>query len=162
MPAGITYTPIAKATGTGSSGTVTFSSIPSSYTDLVLVSSVLGTENAAVRLRFNGDNTNSNYSYTLMYGTGSVASSNRETATPIYIGHANTSTPNASTVTLNNYSNTTTFKTILNKGNQIGQFVSAVAGLWKSTSAINSITIVMDSGSFTTGATFNLYGILAA
>lgn len=162
MAAGMTYTPIATATGTGSSGVITFSSIPSTYTDLVVVSSMIGTENAAVRMRLNGDTTSSNYSYTLLYGNGSSVGSTRELSTQIYLGHANTSNPNASVVSINNYSNTTTFKNVLSRGNQLSQFVSAVIGLWRNTSAVNSITIVMDSGSFTTGSTFTLYGILAA
>jgi hypothetical protein len=160
MPA--TYEPIATTNGTGSSGVITFSSIPSTYTDLVVVSSMIGDANAAVRMRFNGDTNDSNYSYILLYGTGSVAGSTNNTATQIYLGHANTSTPNASIVSLNNYSNTTTYKSVLSRGNQVNQFVSAVTGLWRNTAAINSVTIAMDSGNFTTGAMFTLYGIKAA
>jgi len=160
MPA--TYEPIATTNGTGSSGVITFSSIPSTYTDLVVVSSMIGDANAAVRMRFNGDTTNSNYSYILLYGSGSAAGSTTETATQIYLGHANTSTPNASIVSLNNYSNTTTYKSVLSRGNQVNQFVSEVTGLWRNTAAINSVTIAMDSGNFTTGAMFTLYGIKAA
>jgi hypothetical protein len=160
MPA--TYEPIATANGTGSSGVVTFSSIPATYTDLVVASNIIGDANSAVRIRLNGDTTDSNYSYVLLYGTASVAGSTYNAATQIYIGHANTSTPNASVISLNNYSNTTTYKSVLSRGNQVNQFVSAVIGLWKNTAAINSVTIVMDSGSFTTGATFTIYGIKAA
>jgi hypothetical protein len=160
MPA--TYEPIATANGTGSSGVVTFSSIPGTYTDLVVASNIIGDANSAVRIRLNGDTTSANYSYILFYGNGSVAGSTREPATEIYIGHANTSTPNASIVSLNNYSNATTFKTILSRGNQVNQFVSAVVGLWRNTAAVTSLTIVMDSGNFTTGSTFTLYGIKAA
>lgn len=160
MPA--TYEPIATANGTGSSGVVTFSSIPATYTDLIVASNIIGDANSAVRIRLNGDTTDSNYSYILLYGTASVAGSTNNTASQIYIGHANTSTPNASVISLNNYSNTTTFKTVLSRGNQVNQFVSAVVGLWRNTAAINSVTIVMDSGNFTTGATFTIYGIKAA
>jgi len=160
MPA--TYEPIATTNGTGSSGVITFSSIPSTYTDLVVVSSMIGDANAAVRMRFNGDTTNSNYSYILFYGTASATGSTTETATQIYLGHANTSTPNASIVSLNNYSNTTTYKSVLSRGNQVNQFVSEVTGLWRNTAAINSVTIAMDSGNFTTGAMFTIYGIKAA
>ena len=158
----LTYEAIATANGTGSSGVVTFSSIPGTYTDLVVASSIIGDANSAVRIRLNGDTTDSNYSYILLYGNGSVAGSTNNTATQIYLGHANTSAPNASIVSLNNYSNTTTFKTVLSRGNQINQFVSAVVGLWRNTAAVTSLTIVMDSGNFTTGSTFTIYGIKAA
>jgi hypothetical protein len=157
-----TYEPIATANGTGSSGVVTFSSIPGTYTDLVVASNIIGDANSAVRIRLNGDTTDSNYSYILLYGTGSVAGSTNNTATQIYIGHANTSTPNASIISLNNYSDATTFQTVLSRGNQVNQFVSAVAGLWRNTAAVTSVTIVMDSGNFTTGSTFTIYGIKAA
>lgn len=157
-----TYEPIATANGTGSSGVVTFSSIPATYTDLVVASNIIGDANSAVRIRLNGDTTDSNYSYVLLYGNGSVAGSTYNAATQIYIGHANTSSPNASITSLNNYANSTTFKTALNRGNQVNQFVSAVSGLWKNTAAITSVTIVMDSGNFTTGSTFTIYGIKAA
>ena len=121
-----TYEPIATANGTGSSGVVTFSSIPATYTDLVVASNIIGDANSAVRIRLNGDTTDSNYSYVLLYGNGSVAGSTYNAAT------------------------------------QVNQFVSAVSGLWKNTAAITSVTIVMDSGNFTTGSTFTIYGIKAA
>ena len=54
MAAGSTYTPIATTT-LGSAGTITFSSIPSTYTDLVIVlngngSRVAGTDDTGLRL----------------------------------------------------------------------------------------------------------------
>ena len=63
-----------------------------------------------------------------------------------------------------NYANTTTYKTVLSRdalNNASDGAVEAFVGLWRSTSAINTIQIKPDSGNFNTG-TFSLYGILAA
>jgi hypothetical protein len=59
-----------------------------------------------------------------------------------------------------NYSNSTTYKTILGRSNAATSGTSAAVGLWRSTSAINSIEI--GTVSFTAGSTFSLYGIAAA
>ena len=71
MAAGATYTPIATQTTSGSTGAVTFSSIPQTYTDLVVVinTSLSGLCNSL--LQFNGD-TGSNYSGTVIGGSGSA------------------------------------------------------------------------------------------
>ena len=61
-----------------------------------------------------------------------------------------------------NYSNTTTYKTMLSRANAAG-YVQARVNLWRSTSAINTIKISGQSGmTFNTGCTFTLYGILSA
>ena len=62
-----------------------------------------------------------------------------------------------------NYANTTTYKTTLVRHNNVSQTVSAVVNLWRSTSAITSITLSNESATnFDVGATFTLYGILKA
>jgi len=80
-----TYTPIATTTASGSSGTITFSGISGSYTDLILIyaakdgnSSTEGNAN----IQFNSD-TGSNYSYTNLYGNGSSAGSSRASSTTL-------------------------------------------------------------------------------
>jgi hypothetical protein len=77
MPAGNTYEAIATQTLGSAAASVTFSSIPGTYTDLVLVVAgtlTTGTEN--IVMQFNGD-TGSNYSVTSLLGDGSTASSFR-------------------------------------------------------------------------------------
>ena len=80
MAAGSTYTPIATTTGTGSSGTITFTSIPSTYTDLRII--LNGTETNATLyefdMRYNNDSGN-NYSLTWR----STSAINRIDLTPI-------------------------------------------------------------------------------
>ncbi len=155
-----TYTPIASQTLSSAAASVTFSGIPQTYTDLVLV--VAGTNASGLSgngIRFNSD-TSSNYSSTNLDGNGSSASSARHTnQTYIRAGISFTS-QSISIINIQNYANTTTNKTVLARGGAAESYVRADVGLWRSTSAINSIFYFVDSGAnFGAGTTFNLYGI---
>ena len=164
MAAGSTYTPIATTTLGSDVASYTFSSISGSYTDLVLVAAIKGSTNdVEILVQFNSD-TGSNYSQTLIYGTGSAAGSQRQTSqTAMRIGSGNSNT-NFDTYIANvqNYSNSTTYKTVISREASAGVLVSATAGLWRSTSAITSILVKRGSGNLVTGSTFTLYGIAAA
>ena len=164
-----TYTPIATASGTGSSGTVSFTSIPSTYTDLICIGLIRSsTTTSTMRYRYNGATTN--YSATTLYGTGSAAGSFRTTGeTGIYgIGGANAYVPSASNTFTNfnlyifNYANTTTYKTSILRSGGAGD-AEVNVGLWRATpTAINQLDLVLNTGNFTSDCTFTLYGILAA
>lgn len=166
MPAGSTYTPIATTTVTAQTS-YTFSSISSSYTDLVLVvtakNSNAGSGANNWRIQFNGD-TGSNYSDTFLTGNGSTASSSRDSnQAEIYWGAANqaSNSPSVSIAHIMNYANTTTNKTMIARGNSAEAFTCASVGLWRSTAAINSIKIYA-GGSTTLTGTLTLYGIASA
>jgi hypothetical protein len=60
-----------------------------------------------------------------------------------------------------NYANTSTYKTVLTRSNKYDR-VGAIVGLWRSTAAINSITLTAYSNTYAIGSTFTLYGIAAA
>jgi hypothetical protein len=166
MPAGLTYTPIATTTLGSATNSYTFSSIPSTYTDLILVMSTQWTTagNSDAGLRFNGD-TGSNYSRTWLEGNGSAASSGRATnETAMYIVGYFSNTISTQICHIMNYSNTTTNKTAINResSNPANSNVAAKVGLWRSTAAINSVTIYHASNNFATGSTFTLWGIQSA
>lgn len=169
MPAGSTYTPIATTTLGSGVSSYTFSSIPSIYTDLVLISNASSTNASyGLRARFNGD-TGSNYSSTRLLGNGSAASSSRETSVTGFVfngnGYGGANNLNTNTILqVQNYSNTTTFKTALMRENYATSAVTALVALWRSTAAINSITIYNEGGAIdiTSGATLTLYGLAAA
>ncbi len=161
-----TYEKIATTTLGSAAGSITFSGISGSYTDLVLITTLkMTTGTPETLLRFNSD-TASNYSYTILSGTGSVAESTRgSSATSIrisYYGVPNT-TANASVQITNiqNYSNTTTFKSTLARANNSALGTDAIVGLWRSTSAITSITVLPNSSTFAAGSIATLYGIKA-
>jgi hypothetical protein len=164
-----TYTPIASQTLTGTASSVTFSNIPQNFTDLVLVTNAdVTSAGASINIRFNLDS-GSNYSYTTMYGNGStVASTRGSNRTSSYIAGfvaPNTALEHTTITHIQNYSNTTTNKTFLSRSNRASASNSpgaeALVGLWRNTSAISTIVVAPDSGSFDTGSTFNLYGIVS-
>ena len=162
MAAGPTFTPIATTTLGSSQTSVTLSSIPSTYTDLVLVSSILSS-NDAIRIYFNGDTT-STYSYTYVTGDGTSATSGRSTTAKIVygIGQNTTTAPFTVIANIQNYANTTTYKTAVIRGSSSSYWSMASVGLWRSTSAINSITVIIDANNLLSGSTFTLWGILNA
>jgi hypothetical protein len=167
MPLPSTMIPIATNTLTTSTASVTFSSIPQGYTDLVLVINATSNVANAPTLQFNGD-TGSNYSSTAVIGNGSAASSNRTSnQSVIYYGgwingFSSTASGNA-IIHIMNYSNTTTNKTTLNRFNVASIEVDAVVGLWRNTAAITSITLSISGGAtYSSSSTFTLYGVKAA
>jgi hypothetical protein len=156
-----TYEPIQTQTLSSTAGFVTFSSIPATYTDLVLVSNAKGSQNTAMQFQFNSD-TASNYSLTRIYGDGSSAVSDRQSnTTSADAGDINTQW-GTYIAHIQNYANTTTFKTLLNRCS-ISTYVFASVSLWRKTpEAINSIKVICRDGSFQIGSTFTLYGIANA
>lgn len=163
MAAGSTYTPIATTTFSGSATSYTFSSIPSTYTDLVLICSIFNSTSANTYIRFNGDSS-SIYSRTQLSGNGSSATSGRVSNTNAgYIDAVPTQNPSENIiVNFQNYSNGSVYKTFLSRANNAATGVQATVGLWRQTDAINSILISTDAGTMTAGTSFTLYGIAAA
>lgn len=165
-----TYEPIATTTLSSSASDVTFSSISGSYTDLVLIVSCrLVTAGYASFLQFNGD-TGNNYSVTELYGTGSAVGSSRVAnldsaylTNNIPVG-ATSSVYAPIIINIMNYSNSTTYKTVLSRFNNANTGVDAIVNLWRSTNAINQIKIGLTTGggSYASGSTFTLYGVKAA
>jgi hypothetical protein len=160
-----TYEPITTQTLSSAVAAVTISSIPATYTDLVLVMSFGATNSIpSIHVRLNGDSAG-NYSAMSMEGAGTSPASQRQSNAAQMVlqgfqGGSYTS-PFINIIHFNNYANTTTYKTVLSRhaSNATGAYV----GLWRSTSAITSVTITHDYlSTFTAGSTFTLYGIKAA
>jgi hypothetical protein len=168
MAAGATYEPIATTTLGSASSLVTFSSIPTTYTDLVLVGSIQGA-NTSFYIRCNADTTNK-YSATMLAGDGSSASSSRWSQTDLggngIYTNANTFPTSGSFGVgvwhFMNYSNTTTNKTILSRVGSGGLSTKSFVNLYASTSAITQLDIRFFADNIYTGSTFTLYGITAA
>jgi len=169
--AGATYVPIATQTLGSAVSNITFTSISQAYTDLVLIANfALPATGDATRIQVgNGSiDTGTNYSSTWIYGTGSTASSGRassDTSTRFAGAAVGPSTDFATgIINFQNYSNTTTYKTWIDRYSGVtSSEVNAMVGLWRSTSAINTIKLFNVVGSnFVVGSTFTLYGISAA
>lgn len=164
MPA--TYEPIYSTTFGTSYGAFTLTGLPTTYTDLVLVFGwAAGTGGQVIYVRFNSD-TASNYSDARVVTGGGGTGSYRSTAngSGIYAGVTGSTSSFPSLLTLNimNYSNTTTYKTVLCRQSS-SENVGAHVGLWKKTpEAITSITFDLSSGTYGSGTTISIYGIKAA
>ena len=150
---------------------VTFSSIPGTYTDLLLVfDGAMTTADYVLFQVGNGSvDTGANYSATRLIGNGSSAASGRSSGSN-YIQFSDVMNTNRNNLIAHfqDYSNTTTNKTLLTHTNTpltdggAAGTVSAGVGLWRSTSAINTIKFYTFVGqTFITGSTFRLYGIQA-
>ena len=153
-------TALATTTLAAASGTITFSSIPATYRDLVFVmDGKLDVDTPTEgRLYFNADQ-GSTYSRVFMYADGSSYSSGAATLTggitPLYLrgNQAN------AIVQIFDYAETNKHKTVLSRGNAPSNLgLTAMAQRWASTSAITSLTINF-AVDFAIGSTFSLYGI---
>lgn len=160
MPA--TYEPIATTTVSTASASVTMSSIPSTYTDLIVVAYATDSTSEGMGMYFNGD-TGNNYSFMYFYdnGSGGVASGHNLNTTRINFSNLSP-TISLYKAHILNYANTTTYKTVFSNGGLATEYVIAYTGNWRSTAAINSITFNVSSGTIGVGSIFTIYGIKAA
>jgi hypothetical protein len=154
-----TYTPLATVTLGSSASSVTFSSIPATYRDLILVFSGVGASGFDIRWRANGD-TGSNYSL-IQAGAGATTGgsfSNSLTGSGGAAGVAGTTASTTITQFID-YSATDKHKTSVGRGKIGSDFLHMTASRYASTLAITSLTLF--GGTFNTGSTFNLYGVIA-
>lgn len=160
-----TYEVIATQTLGSTANSVTFSSIPQTYTDIIAVINGASTADTSGFLRVgNGSlDTGTNYSVTHMYGNRtSVASGRESNQNQAFNGNLRTSFDFVANVHFMNYSNTSIYKTWLSRPGNAGNWVWDITGLWRSTSAINTIAFIADGTTWQSGSTFTLYGIKAA
>ncbi len=156
-----TYDAIAAATLTTDSASVTFSSIPDNYTDLVLMANVRGTALAYPRVLMNGSG--ADLSRIGVTGSGSTTASAR--ASDNYI--VNTAYWNTSdfafmtTTTILNYASTVTFKPMITTVGNASVAVELVVNSWRSASALTSVQYYASSGNMAAGSTFQLFGVRA-
>jgi hypothetical protein len=167
-----TYTLISSNVLSSSAASVTFSAIPSTYTDLVIRISARSTRVATsnnLDLRINADSS-ALYSYTYLYGTGTSAASSRGSAdTSLFV-----STMNAANSTANTFTSAEIYipSYTASQNKPLASFgayerdstsaeLDANADLYRSTSAITSLTFYSGLGSFNfdTGSSFYLYGL---
>lgn len=168
-----TYTAIATTTISSATSLLTFSSIPATYTDLVLVGRWFRVTSAGNNLgmRLNSDS-GSNYSNTYMEADGSAAYGGRHTnqtaARVAAIGGGFTlSATEAMPLIMhfNSYTDATNNKTVLTRYGQASTISGASVALWRGTAAISDIELSAYSpgtGQFGAGSVFTLYGIKAA
>jgi len=162
-----TFSLIASSTaGAGGSASFDFTSIPSTYTDLVVKLSARNTgANTWINLKFNNSDTN----WTMRYfqGSGSAVSSGNDPANT-YSVQSTMSTDTANTfgnaeLYIPNYTSSNNKSLSIDhvtENNATTAYSSLTSLLWSNTSVINRITLTPNSGSFAQYSTAYLYGII--
>lgn len=151
-----TYTALATTTLGSSATSVTFSSIPATYRDLVLVWSGKTTVGSNATYYVNGETATANYYSVRMLGGDNLPTS-RDYQSDQRIILTDNSRQNTAIIHFMDYSTTDKNKTILARSDSLN--AQHLVTMWYSTSAITSITI--DGATYETGSTFSLYGIEA-
>lgn len=163
--------------GAGGASSIEFTSIPQTYTDLVIVCSARNSSSSGIDMgmRFNG-NTGTNYSYRSVYGSGSTASSGSASSETLFTraGYSAGSGYTASTFSnvsyyIPNYTSSNNKSVSIdgaNEQNSSTAYAQLVAGLWSQTSAITSVTLYVNSANtadnFAQYSTATLYGVTSA
>lgn len=158
MPTTFTQIGSAQIVGSGGASSVTFSTIPSTYTDLVVMYSLMGNTLQGVYVQFNGST--SNFTGRYVYGDGATVVSG---TLGRYLGSINNAAssytngslyiPNYTASTYKSYS----VDEVYDQNNPAG-YGNLISGLWSDTSAITSITLEAANG-FTQYSTAYLYGV---
>jgi hypothetical protein len=168
--AGGAYESIASATGTGSSGTITFSSIPSTYASLqvrLIGRSTGGTDNVVMRLQYNSTAMTRGH---FVSGNGSTAAASASNF-PIYLPASNVTADvmGVGIIDIHDYASTTRNKTARYIGGWNGNNVfttnerlQIASSFLDNTAAITSIDLTLASGSWSTNSQIALYGIKGA
>ena len=164
-----TYTLIQKTTLNASAASITFSSIPQTFTDLVVMCSLRNATAGTAQsgwVKFNGSSTG--YAHRYLSGDGASASSaNDAAATRIYIGQVDGATATASTfanisIYIPNYTSAN-FKSVSIDGvqetNATTAYATLSAGLWSNTAAITSISLETTAGDYVQYSSVSLYGV---
>ena len=162
-----TYVLIASNTvGSGGASSVTFSSIPATYTDLIVKVSArsgIGSVADTMHVLFNSSTTT--YTYKSLEGNGASASSGNTANNwaGTYPGNGATASTFGNTeIYIPNYAGTT-YKSYsvdsISETNGTTTYADLDAGLWSTTTAISSVSIATDSNNFVQYSTFYLYGI---
>jgi hypothetical protein len=164
---------ISTQTLTGSVGSITFSSIPSTYTDLKVLLCLrtdVADTNSTLQSRFNGDG-GANYTSLILYGNGSgtgaipqgLGATWMNFSSCIPAANATANIFSNMSVDVLNYSGDQLKRTsgeVTRENNASSGYAAFVAHRWNSTAAINQIYFAPTAGNFVTNSTISLYGIL--
>jgi hypothetical protein len=158
-----TYIPLANITLATATGSITFSSIPATYRDLVIIFQGSSASDTAARIRLNGDS-GSTYSYQRLAGNGTsfsgVSGTNQTSARLSDLSLATSTRALQLDINILDYMATDKTKTIVNKANNSGNATELSVNRWTGTAAITSVQVFAASATtFSVGTTLALYGI---
>ena len=162
-----TYTQIGTAitVGSGGAANIDFTSIPSTYTDLVLKLSLRqsSTSIGYATIKFNGSSTG--FTYRSLEGSGSTAASFNGSIGAIGVidpSNYTASTFSSFDIYIPNYAGSTNKSysaDAVSENNATTAYADLIAGLWSNTAAINQITVQDLSGNLVQYSTAYLYGV---
>lgn len=169
------FNSIATVITDGTTGTVTFSSIPTGYVSLQIryAGSINygSLNNSSVSCLFNGDSNYANYYAHDLRGNGGAGGISSNSGTFPRVAHALDSTSpvdilSVAIIDIHNYTSTTQNKVFRsfagfnsNQGATSTERIGLYSGVWLNTAAITSITITGLDGNWGSGGSFALYGI---
>jgi hypothetical protein len=161
-----TYTLIASYAASGTVASIEFTSIPATYTDLLVKVSLRGTSNIGVAgLILEYNSSSSNLTYIRLLGDGSAASSATSTIGQISVvqgGNATANTFSNQEIYIPNYTSAN-YKSAngdsVNENNATTEYMSLNRHLWNDTAAITSLKLSPNAGSLVQYSTAYLYGI---
>jgi len=158
--------------GAGNAASIEFTSIPNTYTDLIVLLSGRSNNaaiNVSLQMQFNND-TGNNYTYRALQGSGSAANSfSGVSGSNIFCssmpsGNSTSNTFGSAYIYIPNYLASTQKSVSIDavgENNATEAYTNLVAGLWTGTSAITSIKFTLFSSNvFVQNSTATLYGIL--
>ena len=150
--------------GSGGASSITFSSIPSTYTHLQIRGICQIASDPGLNFYWNGDTTHSNYYAHGLLGNGSSASAGNYSSNPFLIYNTSSGSAfGAFVIDLLDYTNTQKYKvsrSLHGNDNNGSGYINLFSGLYKSTSAITSLTIQNEySNTIAQYSSFALYGV---
>lgn len=152
-----TYDLIASSILTSQAASVTFSSLPTTFRDLIIVTNALVPSNQVdANIQFNGDT--SNYTRVFMYQVSNTKLAGTGTDRQSF---APRTSPGTNIIQIFDYRQTDRHKSTLVRSDETNYITYTQASRWASTAAITSILLSPASGNWNTGATFHLYGVVA-
>ena len=145
-----TYEPIATTTASGSTNSISFNSIPGTYTRLVIVANLQhnGPSNnmEELRIRFNNDSGGSSYQSVRWFGKGGYLNTGGETASSYQCGYFSSTsyTPTVSRINVLNYVSSNQTKQMITQWSSLGAadpYLFYNGGIWNSNSTVTSIQL---------------------
>jgi hypothetical protein len=158
-----TYVSLATQTLSSTATSVTFSSIPATYRDLILIMTPKTAARSFIEVRFNGD-TGSNYTTVGAYVSGGSPASFSGTYTRLLTDGSSPAGNDSKTIHITqilDYSATDKHKTAISRAQGVDPSVDMNASRWANTAAVHTISIGSGAETFVAGASFSLYGIAA-
>ena len=160
-----TFTALAEVELTASDSSITFSSIPNTFKDIVISMSIKATGACGPYIRFNNDASNLYFMAQLAADGGATLGNTGQTSYGWIQPNSNLSLVNFDCVEINiqDYSTTGKTRTYLSRidNTEANHYHNALAGRWASTAVINTITVGTTANAFAAGSTIGLFGIEA-